>query len=143
MKKKTVKRIKAIRHLFFSFRGRLSLPMWWLAKGIWLAYVFVSLLLGVLLGEIGELVNSEDLFVGIAWVILLPSWIWSSTVLNIKRFHDRNMSGWLLVVGLIPLIGFIFNFVHLAILSGDLGANEYGDPPPQSLKAWLDCQPVK
>ena len=131
-----MKRIKAIALLLFSFRGRISLQMWWLGKLLWFVYVFVSCLLAVLLNELGKLFFSEDLVGGIASVFFILSWIWSTTVLNIKRFHDRNLSGSLVVVGLIPVVGFIFNLVHLGVLSGDLEDNLYGPAPPQSPVDW-------
>lgn len=131
-----MKRIKAIALLLFSFRGRISLPMWWFGKLLWFVYVFVLLLPVVLLAELGKVFSSEDLVGGIAGLFWILSWVWSSTVLNIKRFHDRNMSGSFVVVGLVPVVGFIFNFVHLGVLSGDLEDNLYGSPPPQSPKEW-------
>ena len=138
-----------IGRLLFDFRGRISREMWWLSK---VALIAVPVLLALMIGWMIELlwyfvpvsrfdtVDALDSPLGsIVGAMVVLSWFWTSTVLNIKRFHDRNLSGWLLLVGLIPVIGAIFNFVHLGFLRGDSGRNRYGSPPPQSLKEWWEC----
>jgi uncharacterized membrane protein YhaH (DUF805 family) len=45
-----------------------------------------------------------------------------------RRLHDTNRSGWLLLVGLIPILGWILLIVWLAT-EGDAGPNQYGDSP--------------
>ncbi len=119
-----MKRIRSIGRLFFVFRGRLSLEMWWLTKGILLAFIFlVYYLMRIpLLGDIFALGGAAF-------------FLWSGLVLNIKRFHDRNLPGWLLFVQLIPVLGSIYCYVHLAFLRGNPGGNMYG-PPPKPLGSW-------
>ena len=139
-----MKRIKAIGRLLFSFRGRISRGMWWVAKFV----CFVSLvvlnslvsLLAFFLMFRSQLPRPDLLLLAkiMLWLFFL-CWVWSNTVLNIKRFHDRNLSGWLALMGLIPVIGFIFNVVKLGCPPGDSGGNRYGDLPPQSLKEWWEC----
>jgi len=59
--------------------------------------------------------------------VLLPS-----IGVGIRRLHDTNRTGWWLLVSLVPLVGWIWIIVLLA-LAGDEGPNRYG-PPPGTLR---------
>ena len=128
--------IKAVGYLLFGFRGRISLPMWWFGKFLCIVYLLVWSLIGVLLDGLANFVSSEDLVAGISFLFFMLSLIWSSTVLNVKRFHDHDMSGSHVVIGFIPVIGFFYNLVYLGVWSGRLEDNSYGPPPPQSPREW-------
>ena len=47
---------------------------------------------------------------------------------GIRRLHDRDMSGWWLLLGLIPLVG-SFVLLVLFVLPGTAGANRFGPDP--------------
>ena len=81
-----MKRIKSIAHLLFSFEGRISCKMWWLAKFA-VASVIILLLL---------FVYWESVFYWLRQIvaILTVPWVWSWYVLDVKRLHDRNRGGW-------------------------------------------------
>jgi len=66
---------------------------------------------------------------GLASPALLPilAFIaWLGLVSNIRRYHDRNKSGWWLLFGFIPLIGALWQIIELGFLSGTRGDNDYG-----------------
>ena len=77
----------------------------------------------------------------LGWVFYGASIIWGLAVLipgiavSVRRLHDRNMSGWLLLaflVGLIiPLINIIafIAFIVIMALPGTVGPNKYGADP--------------
>lgn len=78
-----------------------------------------------------------SLFSGIG--ILLAIW-WLATLIpniavNIRRLHDRDMSGWwylgFIVVSLIPLIGALIGLGFLVVmcLEGTKGPNRFGPDP--------------
>ena len=46
---------------------------------------------------------------------------------TVRRLHDTNRSGWLLLLALVPLIGAILLFVWY-VSPGDKKANQYGPP---------------
>ena len=55
---------------------------------------------------------------------------------DVRRLHDRNMSGWLVLVGWllgwIPIVGWaysVFMFINLGCLDGPVGDNCYGKDP--------------
>lgn len=47
---------------------------------------------------------------------------------QIKRLHDMNMSGWVVLLVIIPLVGFILG-LGLLIGSGTKGPNKFGTEP--------------
>ena len=75
--------------------------------------------------------------------LLQLAMIWPSAAINVKRLHDRDQSGWLVLilvfcrligwipfVGTIPAIGgFLFWLINLGILEGTPGPNRYGESP--------------
>jgi uncharacterized membrane protein YhaH (DUF805 family) len=46
----------------------------------------------------------------------------------VRRLHDTNRSGWLILLGLIPLVGGIILLVF-ACQRGTIGPNRFGDDP--------------
>ena len=58
-----------------------------------------------------------------ALVALIPT-----VIVYIKRFHDRDKSGWWVLVTLIPIIGAIWILVELGFLKGTPGPNRFGPP---------------
>jgi uncharacterized membrane protein YhaH (DUF805 family) len=57
----------------------------------------------------------------------LASFIPSLSV-TVRRLHDTDKSGWLILLGLIPLIGVIILLVFY-ILPGTKGPNKFGPDP--------------
>lgn len=47
---------------------------------------------------------------------------------QVRRFHDQDKSGWLILLGLIPYIGGIIVFVFM-LLEGTRGPNRFGADP--------------
>ncbi|OYT16867.1 MAG: hypothetical protein B7C24_05510 [Bacteroidetes bacterium 4572_77] len=57
--------------------------------------------------------------------ILIPS-----IAVGVRRLHDIGKSGWWLLIGLIPVIGWIWIIILLAT-DGLPGSNEYGTNPKE------------
>lgn len=49
---------------------------------------------------------------------------------TVRRLHDVGKSGWMILVGLIPLVGFIWLLI-LYVTDSDAGTNEYGVSPKE------------
>ena len=149
-----MKRIVAIRDLFFSFRGRMPLQMWWVTSLMTIFFMTLVLILVIQLENANIEVGGYFIFV------FLGTWL--AVARDTKRLHDRNHSGkklisyyvclhaflyfgsmnpdWAKQEPIVPaiLLGWIiYKGVQLALLPGDKGENDYG-PPPESLKVWWD-----
>ncbi|MCH8899533.1 MAG: DUF805 domain-containing protein, partial [Acidobacteria bacterium] len=62
---------------------------------------------------------------GVAYLAM----IWPSLAISIKRWHDRDKSGWWVLIGLVPVIGGIWALVETGFLAGTSGPNQYGLDP--------------
>jgi uncharacterized membrane protein YhaH (DUF805 family) len=105
------------------FDGRAGRAEYWYFV---LFNVIVSIVLGILDGLLGTVSSGArvGLFGGIySLAVLCPS-----IGVGIRRLHDINRSGWWLLIGLIPLVGWIILIVWAARES-DPGANQYGSGP--------------
>ena len=106
--------------LLFSFEGRINRGKFWLGIVILWAVVWV-------LALIAAATSSTVLW----WLFSLLSilLIWPSLALSIKRWHDRNKSGWWVLIGLVPIIGGLWALIETGFLPGTVGPNEYGLDP--------------
>lgn len=120
--------VKAILHLLFSFRGRISRKQWWFGLVV-LGILSVpgSLILSLMLAPI----QTSDVIKDVIGVVGIPM-LWILFALNTKRLHDRNRPGWWILIALIPVVGAIYCIWQIAFMSGNKGQNRYG-PPPQPL----------
>lgn len=54
---------------------------------------------------------------------------WPSFAVMVKRWHDRGKSGWWMLVGLVPYLGWVWALVELGFIRGTIGPNRYGQDP--------------
>jgi uncharacterized membrane protein YhaH (DUF805 family) len=55
--------------------------------------------------------------------------IWSGVCVAIKRYHDRDKSGWWILIQLVPIVGPIWYFIEVFCLRGAPGDNRFGPDP--------------
>jgi uncharacterized membrane protein YhaH (DUF805 family) len=104
--------------ILFSFEGRIPRKTWWL-WGV-LALLLATVLASLLLGIAGF---SEEVAAIIANAVI----IWPGLAISVKRWHDRDKSGWWVLINLIPVIGFIWSLVENGGLRGTVGPNRFGE----------------
>ena len=109
-------------------------------KDYWLKYVLVFVpmnfcaMLPIWAPVIARWLSSD---VGENFVAYVPPWmlltylvsLWAYFSVSIRRCHDRNHSGWFLLVGLIPFVGGVWLLIELGFLRGTAGRNGYGEDP--------------
>lgn len=115
----------------FSTSGRIG-RVRYIAYSIGLSFLFASLaglLSALLVPIIGE---AATLLALAAWVAIIVI----SIMLTIQRCHDFDTSGWLSILGLIPLVNLIFWFIP-----GTDGPNRFGarTPPNSVLTIVVAC----
>jgi len=108
-----------LKQLFLSPEGRIPRRIFWLAV---FAYL-VPLLLASAFFLISEVLGYVA--VGIVYIGVL----WSSIILNIKRWHDRDKSGWWCLIAFIPIVGSFWLLIECGFLRGTVGPNTYGGDP--------------
>ena len=99
-------------HLF-SFSGKSDRSEWWvittitdLAAQLCLIFGFMSLHSEASLGYL----QAGGLFLGVVVAF------WMSVAVSVRRFRDRERSPWLLLAGLVPVIGWIWYFIECGFL---------------------------
>lgn len=103
--------------LLFGFRGRVPRKVFWL-YGV-LGPLLVSAMLEMLLGIAGVPQRGIEL----APNLLL---MWPCLAVAVKRWHDRDKSGWWVLLSLVPVIGWLWALVENGLLRGSVGANRFG-----------------
>ena len=111
-----------VKHLLFSFKGRITRKQFWFAN---LVFILPVLIIGGFAAE-----AEADWFVILAAIYYL----WAATSIVAKRYHDRDKSGWNQLLALIPILGAIIVLVEVGFLKGTDGPNRYGAVPKGMFK---------
>ena len=106
--------------IFFSFEGRINRAKYW-------GYSFL-LTFGVLIIALGGYFMAGDIGLWSSYGIAILFLVWPALALGIKRCHDRNRSGWFMLVSLIPIVS-IWYLIEVGFLKGTDGPNDYGEDP--------------
>jgi uncharacterized membrane protein YhaH (DUF805 family) len=110
---------------YAKFDGRAGrAEFWW--------YVLANIVLNVAISILVSIGFAIATAIGVLVVVLASglylALIVPSIAVAIRRLHDTDKSGWLLLVGLIPFVGFIILLVFY-IQEGTAGPNQYGAGP--------------
>ena len=114
----------------FSFNGRIRRIEYVLSCLLGGAVTAIAFWLGVGTSLIGASQNSGSGF-GIGVLIgfsALIGGIWFTIAQDVKRLHDVDKSGWLIILLLIPIINFILG-LYMLFADGTVGPNRYGNDP--------------
>lgn len=109
----------------FSLNGRITRSDYWLKY--YLPAMVVFILAVVLDGALG--LADPQLGVGPITGLMYLALFWPSIAVTVKRLHDRDKSGWFMLIMLIPIIGSIWLLVVVGFLRGTVGPNRFGDDP--------------
>jgi uncharacterized membrane protein YhaH (DUF805 family) len=137
-------------HLFFNFSGRINRAKYWIAM---LDYSAIYIVLAI----VGYVTDNSAIYQAINGMLNIVIFI-SSLAVGVRRLHDRNKSGWYLVLfyfvpgilvtagvvvgtfmddsillasilGLAAFAVGVWAFVELGCLRGTIGPNRYGPDP--------------
>jgi uncharacterized membrane protein YhaH (DUF805 family) len=114
---------------YATFSGRASRKEYW---SFYLFYI-LAILGGGVLGVTLATLFADVLFTATCFLIVIAGLgtMIPSLAVGVRRLHDKGMSGWFMLIGLIPFIGGIVLLI-MYCLPGDIGANDYG-PDPREL----------
>lgn len=115
---------------YFDFAGRSGLREYWMFTLFSIVLTAASLGL-VVIGKNVE-GNGDPTFLFWLGLSILGLWLFASIIpsiaVQVRRFHDQDRSGWMILLGFIPYIGGLIVFVFMC-LPGTPGPNRYGDDP--------------
>jgi len=133
------------RYVDFQGRSRRS-EYWWV---ILFNYIVVGVLYAVLftIGGVSLEGSGQPNVIGMIAGLLVMLYGLATLIpgiaIAVRRLHDRNMSGWFLLLGLlciIPFIGFIvaIGFIVVFALPGTVGPNKFGPDPKNPMAGTAD-----
>jgi uncharacterized membrane protein YhaH (DUF805 family) len=108
------------RQFLFSFQGRVGRQQYWVMALLSVPFILAA-----------TIINSgfrRDPAETPGVLVLLPM-LWAAVAVTIKRWHDRNKSGWWILINLIPVVGDIWSLIENGFLKGTPGENRFGPDP--------------
>ena len=96
---------------YTNFSGRAKRKEFWIFA---LVYCVLSIVMGM---------KHEPLNMLLVLALFVPF-----LAVNVRRLHDIGKSGWLVLINLVPIIGWIY-YLYLMIKDSTLGENQYGPNP--------------
>lgn len=138
----------------FGFEGRISRSTFWLCA---LAVALLDIALWLVTGnwirqtypEAAALAKPGGglLAVGLPLLIAAVLSVWAGLALKVKRLHDRGRSGFWLLAGLVPVLGWLWLFWEVGLAPGkpkgarfDRGASRADledEPAPEEGAGWM------
>jgi len=111
------------KQFYLSADGRVNRKQWWL-------YLILPLFILSIIASIIDAATGHDPQQGLGPVTAIFSLLvlYPSIVVYIKRFHDRDKSGWWVLIALIPIIGAIWLLIECVFLKGTPGPKRFGRP---------------
>ena len=111
--------------LLFSFQGRIPRRTFWLTQ---FGLLEVMVVWGLFIQ-----VARHEMATGILLSFLLLPMILTvfgiGLAVQVKRWHDRGKSGWMVLLNFIPIVGNFWPLMELGFLRGVTGPNQFGDDP--------------
>ena len=110
---------------YFTFTGRSRRKAYWMFVLFNIIAAILANILDNVLGLIGEggygLISS---IYGLA--VFIPG-----LALAVRRLHDIGRTGWWMLIGLIPLVGWIVLLIFF-VTDSQAGSNQYGPNPKEA-----------
>ena len=119
--------------LLFSFQGRVNRAKFWLVNiGL---IVLEAIVFGVAGGasmlsdDPSNMTMPSFGLLGVVCLLVFIVLFWAGLAIAVKRWHDRNKSGWWVLIVFVPVIGNLWYLIECGFLRGTAGANTYGADP--------------
>jgi uncharacterized membrane protein YhaH (DUF805 family) len=109
----------------FGFGGRISRKVYWVGFAVGVPLYFIANWLARRVGRATP--GPSALTLALLGLALLALGLWLWLAVSIKRYHDRNKSGWWVLIALIPYIGTLWQVVELGFFAGNPGPNRFGE----------------
>jgi len=111
-----------MKEILFSFNGRIP------RKTYWYSFLCIIVASFVFMFLVALLTAGNETAISVITLIFYIPLMWVSLAVQVKRWHDRNKSGWWVLIGLVPVIGGIWALIENGFLAGDEAENRFGKP---------------
>ena len=119
-----------------DFKGRSTRREFWL---FYLQSILVIIAAGML-AEIAKALGASEAIIGfmtIPFVLIVLFMILAQLAAGVRRIHDHDKTGWFILLGMVPLVGWIF-FLIMMLTPGTPGENSYGYDPREGERPSLE-----
>jgi uncharacterized membrane protein YhaH (DUF805 family) len=106
---------------YAEFNGRARRKEYWM-------FVLFNIIISVVLSIIDRVIGNPEMGLGILGTLYALAVLLPSLAVGARRLHDTGRSGWWLLIGLIPCIGFIV-LIIFTVEDSQAGDNQYGPNP--------------
>jgi len=106
------------KEFLLTYEGRFNRSRYW---AFTLAYIGAYIVISIVDSIIGA--------GGVLGLIFSLVALYPAICITIKRWHDRDKSGWWVLIALIPIVGAIWTLVECGCLKGTDGPNRFGPDP--------------
>lgn len=111
---------------YFDFSGRSCRKEYWMFQLLWLLALFSVAAVFALF----DLKGGAPF--GVAMIALTVIFVLGSIIpafaVQVRRFHDQDKSGWMVLLNFLPYVGGLVVFVFMC-LRGTTGTNRFGPDP--------------
>lgn len=105
----------------FTTNGRLN-------RLLYAKYFLILFIASVIVNGLVVAVTDEGFFRYILSSVLSLPFAVGNFMIGIRRLHDLDKNGWLIILAIVPFINVIFE-LYLFLFKGTDGANQYGADP--------------
>ena len=112
------------------FSGRARRKEYWMFTLVSTIFSIIAMIIDNILGA-----SIEGTGLGIFNILYSLAVLTPSYVVLVRRLHDVGKSGWMILIGLIPIIGPILVLV-LTVTDSNPDENKYGPNPKEILVSW-------
>lgn len=123
--------------MLFLFRGRVNRQSFWIVS---LTLFLLNAFIALFVADTTSRSNRVVVISAVTGLLWFPVSLWISLAVQVKRWHDRDKSGWWVLIGLIPIVGGIWALIENGFLRGTDGSNRYGPEPSQEISREGLCQ---
>lgn len=122
---------------YATFSGRASRSEYWWSYLAYFLIMIAFMIVVALAAAASDRVGSSTMIIAVTVIggLLALASILPAITVQVRRFHDRNISGWwylaLFILGFVPYLGLISGIAILVIsvLRGTEGPNKFGPDP--------------
>ncbi|WP_424316223.1 DUF805 domain-containing protein [Haloferula sp.] len=99
----------------FSPKGDASRSEWWIVTLV-SEFVAQCLILSLIIPALDEGSLQPPMLVSL--LVLVTVVLWLTVAVSLRRLRDRGRSGWLLLIGLVPVAGLIWLIIECGFIPG-------------------------
>ena len=117
---------------YADFSGRARRKEYWMFVLFNFIFIIIAAILDNILGT-----AIQGIGYGLFYILYVLATMIPNLAVSVRRLHDVGKSGWLILVGFIPIVGAIWLLI-LFVTDSQPGDNEYGPNPKEGPEDYFD-----